>query len=248
MPLEPIAKTKKTVYNGAMRYAYLAFFLIIPAVFGCSQETIRMRRVNVWYSGLYHVSKQRSPDLRHIIYDDFHSSETFIHSYQQYENILFFRNINGKKNLILDGNRGRWLYTYMDTIDSIVFTDKNTITIKGSHTVKNRDWEWSNKISEEITYKINNYSFSYLNYNVPDSMIGKEIPQNKQEGNEELFFEPIEIRDNKQFIFYFKEYNIYCNFDLSQFREPYDYVNIKAIYNTTFDMYFIFISTYKSDH
>jgi len=231
-----------------MRYAYLALFLIIPAVFGYSQETIRMRRVKVWYSGLYHVSKQRSPEFRHIIYDDGYSGETFIHSYQQYENILFFRNNRGNKNLIVDGILGRYFYTDMDTIDSIVFTDKYTITIKGSHTVKNRDWGWSNTISEEITYKINNTGFSYLDVNVPDSMIGKEIPQNKQEGKEELLFDPVDIKDNKQFIFYFKEYNIYYNFDLSQFKEPYDYVDIKAIYNTTHDEYYIFINTYAGDH
>jgi hypothetical protein len=77
-------------------------------------------------------------------------------------------------------------------------------------------------------------------------MIGREIPKNELEGRSESFFSPIASEDNKYFLFNFFGRNIV--FDLTTFRPSYDSIHTSAIYNTTFDEYYVFIEYFKGEH
>jgi hypothetical protein len=77
-------------------------------------------------------------------------------------------------------------------------------------------------------------------------MIGKDIPKNKFEGRKESFLKPIASEDSKYFLFNFFGRKVI--FDFTQFKEDYDKIYISAIYNKSFDIYFIFVDYYKGDH
>jgi hypothetical protein len=99
----------------------------------------------------------------------------------------------------------------MDKIDSIIFTDNCTLTIRGSH-VKNEYDYWgkeiifTNKITDEITIKYSTYEMERIRRNYDwdiSKLIGKEVPRNVREGQTESFLHPIDQKENKYFLFKF---------------------------------------------
>jgi hypothetical protein len=85
----------------------------------------------------------------------------------------------------------------------------------------------------------------YYDWNV-SGLIGKEVPRNEKEGQSDLFLYPVEQQDNKYFLFYF--WDRFVVVDCSGFRSHYDFMNLMAVYNSTFDEYFIFVDSYAGDH
>jgi hypothetical protein len=241
-----------------MKY-FLAFVLLIfSAYLGFAQFSNYQiaYRMKIYNSGIFYLNYQREPypETYGIRYDgSIAVGRTFSPNYEQYENIIFFKS-NGGQNIIYDRAHSREFYTNMEKIDSIIFTDDHTLTIKGVHFKKEYDY-WgketifTNKITEEITITYSTLEMArirmYYDWNISE-IIGKEVPQNKLEGQTESFIEPIEKRDNKYFLFKF--WDRYVIVDSSGFSSRYVYITLTAVHNTTFDEYFIFVETYTGDH
>ena len=240
-----------------MKYLFVLILFLISNGFGFAQfrDYRPYSKEYIYWPGVYHFSKQKSEPYNYYFGNIFRPGSylTDPPEYEQYENILFFKN-KGGKNLIYDKINHWCIHTDIDNIDSIVFKDPYSITIKGSHTITgNNYWnnrstiEWVNTISEEINIVIYNIKTNiYHKINVTDEMIGKEIPRNKLEGKSESFFPPVASEDNKYFLFKLFGRNVV--FDFTQYKQHYDYIYIFAIYNTTFDEYYIFVDSYAGDH
>jgi len=193
------------------------------------------------YSGVYCYEKQRMHQNIHFLSTVYYN-EVFNFEYDQYENILFFKSNSGN-NIIYYPFYHYEICTNIENIDSIVFSDLNNITIKGSHkkegkkshffgSVEDIEVKWVNTIREEIV-------MTYIS-NVTDEMIGKEIPKNKNEGRKESFFNPIaRSKDEKYFLFNFFGRNVV--FVFNEYIAEYIKINISAIYNKSLDKYFIFV-------
>jgi hypothetical protein len=206
--------------------------------------------------GIYYCFKQKSPSAKYYNYlyigSRSYNSTAYYPEYAQYENIIFFKGKgNGRENLIYDYINGILIDTEIDNIDSIVFSNFDEITIKGSHTHEDihtwNNWkqhEWKKITREEISikYDIPGHRLNDNYYNkidVTEEMIGKEIPQKEFEGKSESFFGYLESEENKYFVF--EIFERYVIFDFTKFEYYYDEIIISAIYNKTIDEYFIFV-------
>jgi hypothetical protein len=241
-----------------MRYFMVAIFLLFSNYFGFAQfNDYRIAyRMKVYGNGIYYLSYQREPEpsTYGIRYDDsLRPGSTFSPNYEQYENIIFFRS-GGGRNIIYDRAYSRVFETDMENIDTIIFTDDHTLTIRGFHIKEEYDYwgrkvMFTNKITEEITITYTSAEITrirlYYDWDI-SGLIGKEVPRNETEGMPELFTHPIEQQDNKYFLFHF--WDRYVVVDCTGFRSHYDFINLVAVYNTTFDEYYIFVQSYAGDH
>jgi hypothetical protein len=216
------------------------------------------QREYIYNRGIYEYARQKSD--KNIHYFDIISRRrlfSYYTEYDQYKNIIFFK-AKYEKNFIYDLINNIIIDTEIDNIDSMVFSDFDEITIKGSHTYEDiREWnnrkehEWRKITREEIRIKYDvpeqrlNDNI-YYKIDVTKKMLNKKIQINEFEGRKTSFFEPIASDDKKYFLF--KLFGRYVVFDFTQFKEYYDYIYISAIYNKTFDQYFIFVDYYKGDH
>jgi hypothetical protein len=241
-----------------MKYFLVLAFLLSSNYFGFAQfDDYRIAyRMRVYDNGIFYLSYQREPEpsTYGIRYDGFlRQGSSFSPNYEQYESIIFFKS-NGGKNIIYDRAYSRVFETDMENIDSIIFTDDHTLTIRGSHIKKEYDYwgrevMFTNKITEEITITYTGSEITrirhYYDFNV-SGLIGKKVPRNEMEGQPELFIYPIEQQGSKYFLFYF--WDRYVVVDCTGFRSHYDFLNLVAVYNTTFDEYYIFVDSYAGDH
>jgi hypothetical protein len=136
-----------------MKFVCILIFLTIPGFFGFTQGgNYRIAFTEkIWHDGLCHVSRRRSEENRHIIYEDFvYATIPFSHNYEQYENILFFKSSGGSGNIIWVRINFNVILANIESVDSIIFTDKNTITIKGFHTVDLKPYWWNPYTSEDL--------------------------------------------------------------------------------------------------
>jgi hypothetical protein len=234
-----------------MRYFLAVIFLFFSNYFGFAQfDDYRIAyRMRVYNNGFYYLSYQRNPDpsIYGIRIDGFlRTGNSFSPNYEQYENIIFIRS-GGGKNTIYDLAHHKVFETNMENIDSIIFTDDHTLTIRGFHTKKEYHY-FTNKITEEITITYGSLERErirrYYDWNIAE-LIGKEVPRNGAEGQPELFLHPIEQEDSC-FLFHF--WDRYVIVDCTGFKPHYDFMNIVAVYNTTFDEYYIFVESYAGDH
>jgi hypothetical protein len=246
-----------------MRYFLVFIFFLFVNNFGFTQfNDYRIAyRIRVHNVGIFLFSYQREPvpSTYGIRFDDFIRTGTiFSPNYEQYENIIFFRSREGK-NIIYDRAYSRVFFTDMDNIDSVIYTDDHTLTIRGFHIKEEYDY-WgreiifTNKITEEITITYTSHEMErirrYNEWNISDH-IGMEIPKNKQEGQTDLFISPIAQESDRYFLF--KLWDNYVIIDCTQLFEPpriafqrYNVVMTPiVVYNNIFDEYFIFIEAYN---
>jgi hypothetical protein len=241
-----------------MRYFLALIFLVFSSYLGFTQfSDYRIAyRIRIYNNGIYYFNYQREPypETYGIRYDDFLATgNIYSPNYEQYENIIFFKSYGGR-NIIYDRAHSRVFYTDMDNIDSVIFTDNHTLTIRGFHIKEEYDY-WGrktiflNKITEEITITYGNLEMEriswYYDWNISE-LIGKEIPKNEIEGQTESFIYPLEQEGNRYFLFNF--WDRYVIVDCTQLLTRYSIIkNIIAMYNTTFDQYFIFVDAYSGD-
>jgi hypothetical protein len=239
---------------------FILLFIICNKVFAQFNDYKPYQREYIYSRGIYVYARQKSD--KNIHYTWFISfSETFTYSpeYEQYNNIIFFKESSGK-NLIYDRINNIRIDTEIDNIDSIVLSNFDEITIKGSHTYENiRTWnnrkehEWRKITREEIRikYDIPGQKFNdsiYYKIDVTKEMLNKEIKKNELEGRKDDIIKPIKSENNKHFLFNFFGRNVV--FDFSKYKDSYTDIYISAIYNITFDLFFIFVDSrdYRGDH
>jgi hypothetical protein len=215
------------------------------------------QKIEIRY-GLYEVRlKNNRLDLHPLIipYEWFaYSVSEYIAGYEQYGDILFFKNKSFEKNMIYDKLGNEIVESNIDKIESVVFVEQNKLIINGYYTVNRRGFKITNMDDE---YRFNDYNtiikevneqmtISYINRNTQKEIIGQYIQQNSKEGQSELFIYPIERKGKNQFLFNLFGKNI--QIDCSNYRIDYDSINVTIVYNTLYNSYFLFVDSYKGDH
>jgi hypothetical protein len=132
-----------------MRYFLFVIFIFFSNYFGFAQfSDYRIaHRMRVYNNGIYYLNYQREPEpsTYGIRYDDsLRTGSAFSPNYEQYENIIFFKS-RGGRNIIYDRAYSRVFETDMENIDSIIFTDDHTLTIRGFH-IKQEYNYWGDKV------------------------------------------------------------------------------------------------------